>query len=57
MPWLQIHFSAALREAGARRQLFTNAQALCREMRGRNIIVSSCARTAMELRQVGRQAL
>ncbi|GAB4820355.1 hypothetical protein N2152v2_007401 [Parachlorella kessleri] len=52
----EVCFSAALWEAGARRQLFTNAQALCRETRGRNIVVSSCARTVMELRQAGSDA-
>lgn len=46
----EICFGAALREAGSRRQLFANAQALCRETRGRNIIISSSARSAMELR-------
>lgn len=39
-----------------RRQLFTNAQALCRETRGRGIVVSSCARSAMELRRAARAA-
>jgi ribonuclease P/MRP protein subunit RPP1 len=46
----EITYSAALRDSGTRKQLFTNAQALCRETRGRNVIVSSGARTAMELR-------
>lgn len=48
---LQICFSPALRDSNARRQLFANAQALCRETRGHNIIVASAARSAMELRR------
>jgi ribonuclease P/MRP protein subunit RPP1 len=48
--FLQICFASALREAGLRRQLFANALALCRETRGRGIVVSSGARSYMELR-------
>ena len=47
---MQICFAPALREAGLRRQLFANALALCRETRGRGIVVSSGARSYMELR-------
>lgn len=43
-PHLQICFAPALREAGARRQLFANALALARETRGRSLVVSSGAR-------------
>lgn len=47
---LQICFTPALREASLRRQLFANALALCRETRGRGIVVSSGARSYTELR-------
>jgi ribonuclease P/MRP protein subunit RPP1 len=46
----EILFSPALRDAASRRQLFTNAQALCRETRGKNIIISSGARSVADLR-------
>ena len=46
----EIAFAPALRDPGARRQLFANALALCRETRGRNIVVCSGARSLMELR-------
>ncbi|KAI7836047.1 hypothetical protein COHA_010078 [Chlorella ohadii] len=46
----EICFAPALREAGARRQLFANALALARETRGRSLVVSSGARSYMELR-------
>lgn len=42
--WPQICFAPALREAGARRQLFANALALACETRGRGLVVSSGAR-------------
>ena len=47
---LQICYAPVLREAGLRRQLFANALALCRETRGRGIVLSSGARSYMELR-------
>ena len=46
----EITYASLLRDTGSRKQLLANAQALCRETRGRNIVVSSGARTAMELR-------
>ncbi|EFN50831.1 hypothetical protein CHLNCDRAFT_14345, partial [Chlorella variabilis] len=46
----EICFAPALREVGLRRQLFANALALCRETRGRGIVVSSGARSYTELR-------
>ncbi|PRW21018.1 ribonuclease P complex subunit [Chlorella sorokiniana] len=46
----EICFAPALREAGARRQLFANALALARETRGRGLVISSGARSYMELR-------
>lgn len=49
-PTLQICFAPALRDAAARRQLFANAVALARETRGRGLVVSSGARSYMELR-------
>jgi ribonuclease P/MRP protein subunit RPP1 len=49
-PLPQICFAPALREAGLRRQLFANGQALVREARGRGLVLSSGARAALELR-------
>lgn len=46
----EICVAPALRDAGQRRQLFANALALCRETRGRGVVVSSGARSYMELR-------
>lgn len=46
----EITFSAILRDPSSRKQLFANAQALCNETRGRGIIISSAAKSAMELR-------
>lgn len=46
----EILYAPILRDSGSRRQSFANAQALSRETRGRAIILSSGARTALELR-------
>jgi ribonuclease P/MRP protein subunit RPP1 len=46
----EILYAPLLREPGSRRQMFANAQSLARETRGRGIIISSGARTAIELR-------
>ena len=48
--YFEILYAPILREPGSRRQIFTNAQALTRETRGRGIVLSSGARTAIELR-------
>lgn len=47
---LQICLAPALRDAASRRQLFANALALARETRGRGLVLSSGARSYMELR-------
>lgn len=49
-PLLQICLAPALRDAASRRQLFANALALARETRGRGLVLSSGARSYMELR-------
>jgi len=46
----EILYAPLLREPGSRRQMFANAQSLARETRGKGIIISSGARTAIELR-------
>jgi ribonuclease P/MRP protein subunit RPP1 len=46
----ELAFGRALREPAARGQFFANARALCREARGRGVVVASGARAAMELR-------
>ena len=46
----EILYAPVLRDQTSRSQSFTNAQALARETRGRAIILSSGARTAIELR-------
>lgn len=48
--YFEITYAAALREGGLRRQLFTNAQALTRATRGRNVVISSGANSMHELR-------
>ncbi|KAG7671205.1 hypothetical protein Ndes2526B_g02328 [Nannochloris sp. 'desiccata'] len=48
--YFEILYAPLLREPGSRRQMFANAQSLARETRGRGIIISSGARTAIELR-------
>ncbi len=48
--FFEILYAPLLRELGSRRQMFANAQSLSRETRGRGIILSSGARTAIELR-------
>jgi ribonuclease P/MRP protein subunit RPP1 len=48
--YFEILYAPLLREPGSRRQMFANAQSLARETRGRGIILSSAARTAIELR-------
>eukprot|EP00887_Chlorella_sp_A99_P007150 scaffold2.g7150.t1 len=45
----EIAVAPALRDAAARRQLFANALALCRETRGRSVVLTSGARSYMEL--------
>ena len=49
-PVLQICYAPALREKTARRNFFANALALARATRGKGIIISSGARSALELR-------
>ena len=46
----EISYACCLRDETSRRLLFSNATALARATRGRNIIISSGARTAFELR-------
>ncbi|KAL4451365.1 hypothetical protein ABPG77_009437 [Micractinium sp. CCAP 211/92] len=46
----EICLAPALRDAASRRQLFANALALARETRGRGLVLSSGARSYMELR-------
>ena len=46
----EISYACCLRDETSRRLLFSNATALARATRGQNIIVSSGARTAFELR-------
>ncbi|KAG2435185.1 hypothetical protein HXX76_007268 [Chlamydomonas incerta] len=46
----EICYAPGLREVTARRNLFCNAQALVRATRGRNILLSSAARTGWEVR-------
>jgi ribonuclease P/MRP protein subunit RPP1 len=48
--YFEILYAPLLREPGSRRQMFANSQSLARETRGRGIILSSGARTAIELR-------
>ncbi|EKX31759.1 hypothetical protein GUITHDRAFT_122047 [Guillardia theta CCMP2712] len=48
--FFEITYGPCLRDAGARRQLFSNAMELVRATRGRNLIISSQAERAMELR-------
>lgn len=47
---LQICYAPALRDATARRTFFSNAQALVRECRGKNVVLSSNCRSTIELR-------
>ncbi|GAX73183.1 hypothetical protein CEUSTIGMA_g636.t1 [Chlamydomonas eustigma] len=46
----EIQYSSGLRDQASRRHLFSNAQALSRLLRGRNLVISSGARNMMELR-------
>ncbi len=46
----EICYACCLRDETSRRMLFSNAAALARATRGKNIIISSGARTAFELR-------
>ncbi|KAF9581924.1 Ribonuclease P protein subunit p30 [Lunasporangiospora selenospora] len=48
--FFEICYSAALKDASARRNLIMNAKSLIRVTRGRNLIITSQARKAMELR-------
>ncbi|KAF9191022.1 hypothetical protein BGZ51_007855 [Haplosporangium sp. Z 767] len=48
--YFELCYSAAIRDANARRNLISNAHSLIRVTRGRNIILSSQAAKAMELR-------
>ncbi|KAF9304161.1 hypothetical protein BGZ74_002248 [Mortierella antarctica] len=48
--YFELCYSAAIRDATARRNLISNAQSLIRVTRGKNIILSSQAMKAMELR-------
>jgi len=46
----EIHYAAALRDSTARRNLIGNAQLLVRATRGRNLLLSSEARRAIDFR-------
>lgn len=46
----ELCYAPALREAGAKRQLIATAQALSWETKGKNIVLSSGARTSSEIR-------
>ncbi|KAF9405472.1 hypothetical protein BGZ94_003526 [Podila epigama] len=48
--YFEVCYGAAIRDATARRNLISNAQSLIRVTRGKNIILSSQAMRAMELR-------
>ncbi|KAF9902184.1 hypothetical protein EC991_005197 [Linnemannia zychae] len=48
--YFELCYGAAIRDATARRNLISNAQSLIRVTRGKNIILSSQAMRAMELR-------
>ncbi|KAF9954583.1 Ribonuclease P protein subunit p30 [Mortierella alpina] len=48
--YFELCYGAAIRDADARRNLISNAQSLIRVTRGKNIILSSQAMRAMELR-------
>ncbi|CAG8483261.1 5286_t:CDS:2 [Paraglomus brasilianum] len=48
--YFEISYAPAIRDSGSRRQLISNAQNLVRITRGRNIIITSDAQRAMELR-------
>ncbi|PNH05238.1 Ribonuclease P protein subunit p30, partial [Tetrabaena socialis] len=48
--YFEIAYAPGLRESTARRNLFCNAQALVRATRGKNILLSSSARSASEVR-------
>ncbi|GLC48704.1 hypothetical protein PLESTB_000127600 [Pleodorina starrii] len=48
--YFEICYAPGLREPTARRNLFCNAQALVRATRGKNILISSSARSAFEVR-------
>ncbi|KAF8938926.1 Ribonuclease P protein subunit p30 [Dissophora ornata] len=48
--YFELCYGAAIRDATARRNLISNAQSLIRVTRGKNIILSSQAMKAMELR-------
>ncbi|KAF9171817.1 hypothetical protein BGX21_001108 [Mortierella sp. AD011] len=48
--YFELCYGAAIRDANARRNLISNAQSLIRVTRGKNIILSSQAMRAMELR-------
>ncbi|KAG0368339.1 RNase P subunit p30-domain-containing protein [Gamsiella multidivaricata] len=48
--YFELCYSAAIRDTNARRNLISNAQSLIRVTRGKNIILSSQAMKAMELR-------
>ncbi|KXZ47591.1 hypothetical protein GPECTOR_34g750 [Gonium pectorale] len=48
--YFEICYAPGLRESTARRNLFCNAAALVRATRGRNILLSSSARSAFEVR-------
>eukprot|EP00850_Spirogloea_muscicola_P003140 SM000012S25402 [mRNA] locus=s12:922924:925913:+ [translate_table: standard] len=46
----EISYAAALRDLQARRQLFSNAQALVTATRGKNLVITSGAQQAFEMR-------
>ena len=46
----ELLYSSALRDPASRRHMFSNSQAISRLLRGRSIVLSSGARSAMELR-------
>ncbi|RIA92412.1 RNase P subunit p30-domain-containing protein [Glomus cerebriforme] len=48
--YFEICYAPAIRDSASRRQLISNAQSLVRVTRGKNIIISSEAQKAMELR-------
>ncbi|KAF9969007.1 hypothetical protein BGZ73_008846, partial [Actinomortierella ambigua] len=48
--YFELGYSAAIRDASARRNLISNAQSLIRVTRGKNIILTSQAMRAIELR-------
>eukprot|EP00798_Chlamydomonas_sp_ICE-L_P019294 gene19294-25941_t len=48
--YFEINYAGALRDVISRRQVFSNAQALTRILRGKNIILSSGSRHAYEIR-------